>query len=108
MDALADCGRFQSSLVALGSLHTRAGHVGKAVAALQEAVRVSQQHSDAAMLAHALAGLAWLLRRAPLGPNARCGQSQPLAASAARHDHVRLLFQRCGPHVAWQRAYCPF
>ena len=95
-DPLADSGRVQSGLVSLGALHTRAGHITKALAALHEAVRTAQQHNDAAMLAHALAGLAWLLGRTPLGMDGACGVHRPLALTAAHHAHVRLLLQRWG------------
>ncbi|KAK9788850.1 hypothetical protein WJX73_007338 [Symbiochloris irregularis] len=94
-DALADSGRFQSGLVALAALHTRAGHLAQALAALHEAVRTAQQHNDAATLVHALAGLAWLLGRAPLGVDGACGVHRPLTLSASHRSHVRLLLQRC-------------
>ena len=96
--ALAESGRFQAGLVSLGALHTRFGHIGAAATALQEAVRTCQQHNDAAMLAHALAGLAWLLRRTPLGPFGCCNSPRPRAVTAAHHAHVQLLLRRWGHH----------
>ena len=56
-DPIAEGGRFQSGLLALGALHTRYGHVSRALMALQETIRLAQQHHDAPILAHALAAL---------------------------------------------------
>ena len=91
---LKDSGRFQSGLLSLASLHTKFGHIDRALMALQEMIRISQQHADAAMLAHALAGLAALLRRTPLGPHGQVGVHQQLQLTAAHHAQVQLLLRR--------------
>lgn len=57
----ATTGRFQSGLLALGSMHARFGHTSQALQALNEAVGIAQQNSDDSCLAHALAALCHLV-----------------------------------------------
>lgn len=93
-DIAKDSSRFQSGLLSLAMLHASHGHTDRALMALQEMIRISQQHGDAAMLVHALAGLASVLRQTPLGPHGTAGQHRPLPVTAAHHAQVHQLLHR--------------
>eukprot|EP00958_Prasinococcus_capsulatus_P027660 scaffold5769_cov402-Prasinococcus_capsulatus_cf.AAC.9 len=54
-------GRFQSALLELGSTHVRFGHINEALMAINETVRVAQQHTDNTCLTYALALLCHVL-----------------------------------------------
>ena len=54
-------GRFQSALLELGSTHVRFGHINEALMAINETVRVAQQHNDNTCLTYALALLCHVL-----------------------------------------------
>ncbi|XP_074576741.1 anaphase-promoting complex subunit 5 isoform X2 [Curcuma longa] len=56
-----EVGKYETALLCLGSLHSHFGHPKKALEALTEAVRVSQQNNDDACLAYTLAAICKLL-----------------------------------------------
>ncbi|WOL15363.1 anaphase-promoting complex subunit 5 isoform X2 [Canna indica] len=56
-----EVGRYETALLCLGTLHSHFGHPKKALEALTEAVRVSQQNNDDACLAYTLAAICKLL-----------------------------------------------
>lgn len=68
-------GRTHSALNSLAALHTALGQPGQARGALQELLRLGQQHRDDWALAHALAALCATLDASgglPAGSNAEC------------------------------------
>ncbi|KAJ6846715.1 anaphase-promoting complex subunit 5 isoform X1 [Iris pallida] len=54
-------GRYETALLCLGTMHFRFGHSKKALEALTEAVRISQQNNDDSCLAYTLAAVCNLL-----------------------------------------------
>ncbi|XP_072988886.1 anaphase-promoting complex subunit 5 [Typha latifolia] len=54
-------GRYETALLCLGTMHCHFGHSKKALEALTEAVRVSQQNNDDSCLAYTLAAISNLL-----------------------------------------------
>ncbi|XP_039140240.1 anaphase-promoting complex subunit 5 [Dioscorea cayenensis subsp. rotundata] len=54
-------GRYETALLCLGTMHCHLGHSKKALEALTEAVRISQQNTDDSCLAYTLAAICNLL-----------------------------------------------
>ncbi|KAK9825152.1 hypothetical protein WJX81_006176 [Elliptochloris bilobata] len=90
-----DKGRLQTALLSLGAWHVQLGHVQGAVLALNEAVRVAQQHGDHTALAHVLAALMRLLATAAPPAAPALGDARAPGAPPTHHLHLLRLIRRC-------------
>ncbi|XP_042427644.1 anaphase-promoting complex subunit 5-like isoform X2 [Zingiber officinale] len=96
-----EVGKYETALLCLGSLHSHFGHPKKALEALTEAVRVSQQNNDDACLAYTLAAICKLLSEVGvsnmtgiIGSPYLLGTSTGLATPLSTQKQLLVLLKR--------------
>jgi len=87
--------KYQSALLSLSALHTAFGHTQEAVAALNEALRLAQQHNDQWCLLHGLAGLCRLLSCAAPGAPGLPAETLTSLKHGSLHVQLLRLLRRC-------------